>query len=90
MYDPQTLHAALIGYQLQREQITHKIEELNAKLKGKRVPMPSEIGARTLGRPAQVKHNISAEGRARIAEAQRKRWAAAKRSAAKAKKAAEG
>jgi len=42
-------------------------------------------GSRTAkaGRPAKKKHTMSAEGRARIAAAQRKRWAKQKRAAKK-------
>jgi hypothetical protein len=72
--DPGILQAALLGYQQQLEVINAKIAELKRRLGG-RGAAPSGVVAR----PPQKKHRISAEGRARIAAAQRKRWAAAKK-----------
>jgi hypothetical protein len=72
--DPGILQAALLGYQQQLEVINAKISELKRRLGG-RAAAPSGVAAR----PSQKKHRISAEGRARIAAAQRKRWAAAKK-----------
>jgi hypothetical protein len=74
--DPGILQAALLGYQQQLEVINAKIAELKRRLGG-RVAASAAVGAR----PPQKKHRISAEGRARIAAAQRKRWAAAKKAA---------
>jgi len=75
--DPGILQAALLGYQQQLDEINAKIAELRRRL-GSR-------GTTTSAGPApkapQKKHRISAEGRARIAAAQRRRWAAAKKSA---------
>jgi hypothetical protein len=77
-YDDSLLEAALVGYQAQAAKITAAIADIRKRLgrsgNGQRTPMP-------LANPAPVrnKHHISAEGRARIAEAQRKRWAAAKK-----------
>ena len=71
------LEAALIGYQAELAKTTAAIADLQKRL-GRRgggaVP-----GAFTKAPAAHQKHIISAEGRARIAEAQRKRWAAAKK-----------
>ena len=72
--DPGILQAALLGYQQQLEVINAKIAELKRRLGG-RGAAPSGVSAR----PSQKKHRISPEGRARIAAAQRKRWAAAKK-----------
>ena len=77
--DPETLNAALIGYQQELERIQGKIAELQRQL-GRR-PQSSSAQARTA-----TKHHVSAEGRARIAAAQRKRWAAAKRQKAESAK----
>jgi hypothetical protein len=71
------LEAALVGYQSELARITAAIADLQKRM-GKRgdghVPGPF------LKAPAaRQRHRISAEGRARIAEAQRKRWAAAKK-----------
>ena len=74
--DPGMLQAALLGYQQQLEVINAKIAELKRRLGGRAVATAA-VGAR----PPQKKHRISPEGRARIAAAQRKRWAAAKKAA---------
>ena len=72
------LEAALIGYQ-------HQLELLNAKI----ADIKKRLGVNGAGRSAATaspakKHQISPEGRARIAAAQKKRWAAAKRAKAAA------
>ena len=64
------LQAALLGYQQQLADIEAKIAEVKRRLGGKKTPAAAT---------SAKKHHISAEGRARIAEAQRKRWAAAKK-----------
>jgi len=71
--DTGILEAALLGYQQQLEQVNQKISELRKRLGGR-----STAGSAT--RPPQKKHRISPEGRARIAAAQRKRWAMSKKS----------
>jgi hypothetical protein len=75
--DTGILQAALLGYQQQLEEINGKIAELRRRLGGR--VTPTTAGASP--RPPQKKHRISAEGRARIAAAQRRRWAAAKKAA---------
>lgn len=57
--------AALRGFLAQLADIDKQISRLRARLHGRRVPEPR----------AERKHRISAEGRARIAAAQHKRWA---------------
>ena len=74
--DPEILHAALLGYQQQLQNINAKIAELKRHLGG-RGGAPAGAAARTAAR----RHRISPEGRARIAAAQRKRWAASKKRA---------
>jgi hypothetical protein len=75
--DPGILQAALLGYQQQLEEINSKIADLRRRL-GSRGNTPA---AGVAPRTPQKKHRISAEGRARIAAAQRRRWAAAKKQA---------
>jgi hypothetical protein len=70
--DPDILNAALIGYQQELERIKGKIADLQRQLGRRSEPTPAQA------RPAR-KHHVSAEGRARIAAAQKKRWAATKR-----------
>ena len=69
--DTGVLAAALIGYRSQLDQINEKIEEIRSRLGGRRVAIS--------GGTRKRKHRISAAGRARIAEAQRKRWAKARK-----------
>jgi len=75
--DTSFLEAALVGYQQELDRITAAIADLQKRL-GKRggggFPGPF-----TKAPAARKKRHISAEGRARIAEAQRKRWAARKK-----------
>jgi hypothetical protein len=66
--------AAIEGYESQRARIDQKIAELRAMLHGGR-PEPATTPE---GSPRK-RRKLSAAGRARIAEAQRKRWAEAKR-----------
>lgn len=67
--DTSILSAALLGYQTQLDQVNRQIRQIRARLGGAR-PTVDE----SADKPRR-KHLISAEGRARIAEAQRKRWA---------------
>lgn len=80
--DPGILQAALLGYQQQLDEINAKIADLRRRLGGRSAPASSSRGAVSPApRAPQKKHRISAEGRARIAAAQRRRWAAAKKNA---------
>jgi hypothetical protein len=73
--DSGLLEAALVGYQQQLSDINAKIADLRRRLGGRSAPAPGPAP-----RNVQKKqHRISAEGRARIAAAQRRRWAAAKK-----------
>lgn len=67
--DPSLLRAALIGYENQLAEIEKAMAELRSKLKG---TSPAKSAA---GRP-RTKRTMSAAARRRIAEAQKKRWAA--------------
>jgi cell division septum initiation protein DivIVA len=62
------LEMALIGYQVEKEKIEGKIRELQAQLKGKKAPAKKPGIVR-------VKRVMSGAARARIAAAQKKRWA---------------
>jgi len=68
--DTSTLQMALVGYQLERQKIDDRVREIQAKLKGTHLALPS-AGEK---KPA-VKRVLSAGARKRIAAAQRKRWA---------------
>jgi hypothetical protein len=72
MMDSATLAAALVGYRTQLEEIEGRIRALRARLGGKTLAAAGD-------RKPVRKHAISAEGRARIAAAQRRRWAAMKK-----------
>jgi hypothetical protein len=74
--DNSLLEAALIGYRQQVVQIEAAIAEIEKRL-GNGRGSRSHSGASPTPKAAK-KHRISAEGRRRIAEAQRKRWAAQK------------
>lgn len=58
------LEMALVGYQNTLQKIHHQIADIRAELAGHK--------------PESGKRKMSPEARARIAEAQRKRWARAK------------
>lgn len=68
------INAAIAGFEAQKARIDEQIKELREMLS-------AEGGdtASTSAGPAPRKRRISAAGRARIAEAQRQRWAATKR-----------
>ncbi len=76
--DSSLLEAALIGYQHQLASVTAKLNDIKKRL-GVRTPM--NVAARLTNGARRKKHRISAEGRARIAAAQKKRWAVAKKAA---------
>jgi hypothetical protein len=64
--DPELLRMALVGYE-------QRLAALNLEM--------ADVQAQLDGTPRRRQHRVSAEGRARIAEAQRRRWAQAKKSA---------
>ena len=70
---PEIITAAILGYEQQKRHITTKIAELRSLLSG----APAESSAPESRKPKRRK--MSAAARARIAEAQRKRWAASKK-----------
>ena len=76
--DKATLEAALVGFQQHLQQIEAKMTELRRML-GK-APAAAPAAKRAVKTaPAKQKHRMSAEGRARIAAAQRARWAKTKK-----------
>jgi hypothetical protein len=76
--DVSMLQMALIGYQIEKERIESKIQELRGALKGK-APMASGEAA------APRKRELSDAARKRIAMAQKRRWAEHRKRAAQAK-----
>lgn len=72
--DSDLLIAAIAGYERQVQDINEKMTVISARLKGKSPLQTNGV--------VRKKHRISAEGRARIAAAQRKRWATRKKAAA--------
>jgi hypothetical protein len=89
--DSATLQAALAGYQQQLEHIQARMAEVRRQLRA--VGATAKSAASEMAAPVRAgrrprKHRMSAEGRARIAAAQRARWAKVKRAKVKrAKKA---
>jgi hypothetical protein len=77
--DAATLQAALVGYQAERDRIKAAIADLEQRL-GKKGDGRRRAGAASTEKAAKRNRSrMSAEGRARIAEAQRKRWATLKK-----------
>jgi hypothetical protein len=72
-FDPETLQAAILGYRQKLDLVNARILELRRKLAGHTLVAAPALTT------APRKHHVSAEGRARIAAAQRKRWAAVKK-----------
>ena len=77
-HDQSLLEAALMGYEEQRRRIEAAIADLRGRIGGSKQPVKDSAPQ---DKPARKKRHISAEGRRRIAEAQRKRWAAQKKAA---------
>jgi hypothetical protein len=76
--DRATLEAALVGYQRQLDEIESKIADLRRRLgrsPASALGSASASGAAGTRRTRRRRHRMSAEGRARIAAAQRARWA---------------
>jgi len=69
--DPAMLAMALVGYEVEKQKIEEKIREIRARLGG----VKAARGASAKAGGAPRKRTLSAAARARIAAAQRKRWA---------------
>jgi len=78
--DLSTLQMALVGYQVEKQRIEARIQEIQAKLKGKASSSPA-----VAGKSQGVKRVLSPAARKRIAAAQKKRWAEHRRKAAQGK-----
>jgi hypothetical protein len=68
--DLTTLEMALVGYQVEKQKIEAKIQEIRSLLKGKSAPA-SASGEEAAPR---ARRELSDAARKRIAAAQRKRW----------------
>jgi hypothetical protein len=79
--DISTLQMALVGYQIEKQRIESKMQEIQSHLKGKRVAFAGS-GAETAAAPR--KRVLSEAARSRIAAAQKKRWAEHRKRAAAA------
>jgi hypothetical protein len=76
--DHTVLEMAIVGYQSQLEKLTAKIADIKAQL-GQRGPgRPKGTASSTDHAGPEKRRTISKAGRARIAAAQRARWAAQK------------
>ena len=73
------LTAALLGYEQQRSEIEARIAELRRQLSRRGAGSDGAVWSDTASAPVRKKRVLSAEARERIAEAQRKRWAASRR-----------
>lgn len=81
--DASLLAAALEGLELQRTRLDEQIQKVRAMLrKGGSAKAAGEVAAAPAAPKTAAprkRRKLSAEGRARIAEAQRKRWAATRK-----------
>jgi hypothetical protein len=76
-----TLQMALVGFQIEKQRIESRIQDIQTQLKGRRAAMPSGNGQS----PAPRKRQLSEAARKRIAMAQKRRWAEHRKRAAAAK-----
>ena len=70
MQDTELLRAALVGYQHQASVLTNRIEEIKQQLGSQTSDRAPKPGTDT------TKRQVSAAGRRRMADAQKRRWAA--------------
>jgi hypothetical protein len=73
--DKDILAAALLGLEAEKQQIEARMAEIRARLRGTAAPSESS-------EPRRAMRTLNAEARHRIAAAQKKRWAAFRKSAA--------
>lgn len=83
--DVSMLEMALVGFQIEKQRIESKIQDIQSRLKGKPASKSSSGGAESKPR---VRRELSAGARRRIAAAQKRRWAEHRKRAAQAAKAA--
>jgi hypothetical protein len=79
--DIATLQMALVGYQIEKQRIESKIQEIRSQLKGRAGASTSTGGEAAAPR----KRELSEAARKRIAMAQKRRWAEHRKRAAAAK-----
>jgi hypothetical protein len=83
MSDVEILEAAVIGLEAKRSEIEEKMAELRRQLDDRAGrPGRSGVAVNTAAPPVLKKRTMSAAGRRRVAEAQRKRWAELKKTQA--------
>src|SRR4051794_39439306 len=82
--DVSTLQMALVGYQIEKQRIESKIQDIQSQLKGRHATLPSMSGGET---KTPVRRELSPAARKRIAMAQKRRWAEHRKRAAQAAKA---
>ena len=81
--DVSMLEMALVGFQIEKQRIESRIQEIQSQLRGKRAAAASSDGADS--KPT-VRRELSAGARKRIAAAQKRRWAEHRKRAAQAAK----
>jgi hypothetical protein len=90
---PEILKAALAGLEAQKQKVDDQIAEVHRMLPARRVgsilktiakPVAPIVGT-AIGTKARKKHVFSPEARKRIADAQKKRWAAVRKATKKSK-----
>jgi len=86
-YDPTTLRMALVGYEIEKQKVEEKIRELRAQLAGAGASAGASVLAAAKAEAPRRRRPLSASARKRIAEAQRKRWAAHRKKLAQTAKA---
>jgi len=75
------LQMALVGYESEKRKIEDKINELKARINGKRIPAGHKVK-----KAPGTRRILSAAARARIAAAQKRRWREHRKRAAQAAK----
>ena len=83
--DPTTLAMALVGYELEKQRIEQKIQEIRAQLGGRKAGGRAAAPAAAKMAGGKRKRTLSAAARRRIAAAQRKRWAEHRKKLAQSK-----
>jgi len=73
------IDAAIAGFEQQKRHIDETLAGLRAQLNGYTAKATERIAKVAETAPARRKHTISAAGRARMAAAQKKRWAERKK-----------
>lgn len=72
--DVGTLEMALVGFQIEKQRIDSRIQEIHSQLRGNRTAAPAK------------KRQLSESARKRISAAQKRRWAEHRKKAAQAAK----